>query len=167
MGRILTCQYNDGEASCSETSSRCNALCKTGFVKCEGSEKIGRAFRHPIRATEETFNPGDSVFYVKDGKNRWLRSGKVIFQDDKVVFVRYGGVYLRVSGNILINDVCRTIKVSTNILVNDVCRTEPVPLGCNVEEQHHAAETISSTEVILEHLPEQEELSVQPQQRGP
>ena len=26
---------------------------------------------------------------------------------------------------------------------------------------------ISSTEVILEHLPEQEELSVQPQQRGP
>ena len=83
--------------------------------------------RHPIRETEETFNPGDSVFYAKDGKNRWLRSGKVIFQDDKVVFVRHDGVYLRASGN---------------ILVNDVCRTELVPLGCNVEEQHHVAETM-------------------------
>ena len=62
------------------------------FVKCEADEKIRRVLCHPVRATEETFNPGDSVFYKKEGKNRWLGPGKVIFQDGRVVFVRYGGV---------------------------------------------------------------------------
>ena len=148
------------------------------FVKCEADEKIRRVLCHPVRATEETFNPGDNVFYKKEGKNRWLGPGKVIFQDGRVVFVRYGGVYIR---------------VSTNRLVKDVCRREPVPLGCNVEAQqnhatqsplssivedplNHATETpVTETigeldqqnNAILEHLPEQGESSVQLQQQDP
>ena len=53
---------------------------RKAFVKCEADEKICRALRHLVRATEETFNPGDSVFHEKEGKNRWLGPGKVIFK---------------------------------------------------------------------------------------
>ena len=70
---------------------------RKAFVKCEEDEKIRRALRHPVRATEETFNSGDSVFYKKEGKNRWLGLGKVFFQDSRIVFVRHGGVYIRAS----------------------------------------------------------------------
>ena len=41
---------------------------RKAFVKCEADEKICRALRHLIRATVETFNPGDSIFYKKEGK---------------------------------------------------------------------------------------------------
>ena len=39
-------------------------------IKCEADEKVRRALHHPIRATEETFDPGDSVFNKKEKKNR-------------------------------------------------------------------------------------------------
>ena len=69
---------------------------RTAFMKCQADEKIRRALRHPIRATEEIFLPGDHVFYKRDGINKWLGTGKVIFQDGRVVFVRHGGTYVSV-----------------------------------------------------------------------
>ena len=39
------------------------------------------------------------MFYKREGKERWLGPGKVVFQDGKVVFVRHGGVFVRVSPN--------------------------------------------------------------------
>ena len=42
---------------------------------------------------------GDRVFYKREGKERWLGPGKVVFQDGKVVFVRHRGVFVRVSPN--------------------------------------------------------------------
>ena len=41
---------------------------RKAFIKYETDEKIRRALCHPIGATEETFDPGDSVFYKKEGK---------------------------------------------------------------------------------------------------
>ena len=62
------------------------------FIKYEADEKARRALRHPVRAREETFDPGDSVFYKKEEKNRWLGPDKVISQDGWVVFVTHDGV---------------------------------------------------------------------------
>ena len=73
-------------------------------MKCEADEKIRRALRHQIRTSEEIFGPGDSVFYKRDGINKWLCPGKVIFQDGKVVFARHGGTYVRVSTNRLVKE---------------------------------------------------------------
>ena len=64
-----------------------------------------RALRHPIRATDDVFNPGDRVFYKRDGSHKRLGPGKVLYQDGKVVFVRHGGVYVRLSTKRLIKDV--------------------------------------------------------------
>lgn len=77
---------------------------RRAFMKCEADEKIRRALRHQIRASEEVFLPGDGVFYKRDGSNKWLGPGKVIFQDGKVVFVRHGGTYVRVSTNRLVKE---------------------------------------------------------------
>ena len=39
------------------------------------------------------------MFYKREGKERWLGPATVIFQDGKVVFVRHGGIFVRVSPN--------------------------------------------------------------------
>ena len=78
-----------------------NALhgARRAFIQTEADERIRRALRNKIRASEEVFENGDSVFYKREGKERWLGPGKVVFQDGKVVFVRHGSVFVRVSPN--------------------------------------------------------------------
>ena len=77
---------------------------RKAFMKCEADGKIRQAMRHPIRTNEEIFYPGEIVFYKREGSNKWLGPGKVIFQDGRVVFVRHGGIYVRVSTNRLVKD---------------------------------------------------------------
>ena len=53
--------------------------------------------RHKVRSCETVFNHGDSVFYKREGQERWLGPAKVVFQDNKVIFLRRGGMSLRCS----------------------------------------------------------------------
>lgn len=75
---------------------------RQAYIEAENSERIKRALRHRIRSSQETFEAGDQVYYKRDDDERWLGPGKVMFQDGKVVFVRHGSVYKRVSVNRLI-----------------------------------------------------------------
>lgn len=52
-----------------------------------------------MRAAEQCYENGDLVYYKREGRDRWLGPGRVVFQDGKVVFVRHGGVFVRVSPN--------------------------------------------------------------------
>ncbi len=72
--------------------------------ECESDadERIRRALRNKVRAAEQCYVPGDKVYYKRDGQERWIGPGKVIFQDGKVVFVRHGGTCVRISPNRLI-----------------------------------------------------------------
>ena len=91
----------------SETVARhLNALhaARRAFIKAESSERIKRALRCQVRAVEENFNQGDKVYYKRDDGSRWRGPGKVIGQDNKIVFVRHGDQLVRVS-------TCRLIKV--------------------------------------------------------
>ena len=36
---------------------------------------------------------------MRKGSKKWLGPAKVVFQDDKVIFIRHGGVMVRVSPN--------------------------------------------------------------------
>ena len=78
-----------------------NALhaARKAFIQTEADERIRRALRNKVRASEQVFENGDRVFYKREEKERWLGPGKVVFQDGKVVFVRHGGVFVRVSPN--------------------------------------------------------------------
>ena len=76
-----------------------NALysAKRAFIQAESSERIRPAMRHQIRPSGEMFKPGDTVYYKRDDCHRWRGPGKIIGQDQKVVFVRHGNIYVRVS----------------------------------------------------------------------
>jgi len=78
------------------------------FIETEADERIRRALRNKVRAAEQVFENRDLVFYKREGKERWLGPGKVVFQDGKVVFVRHGAVFVRVSPN-------RLQKISRNV----------------------------------------------------
>ena len=81
-----------------------NALhaARRSFVASEAEERIRRALRSKVRASEQVYRNGDRVFYKRDGQERWLGPGKVVFQDGRIVFVRHGSVFVRVSPNRLI-----------------------------------------------------------------
>ena len=85
-------------------SKHLNALhaARQAFVQSESDERIRRALRSKIRSSEQMFDHGESVYYKREGQNRWLGPAKVVFQDGKVVFVRHGGVFVRVSPNRLL-----------------------------------------------------------------
>lgn len=93
-----------GTTTCEVFAKHLNALhsARREFIQSEASERIRRALRGKVRACEQRFEHGDRVFYKREGKERWLGPGKVVFQDGKVVFVRHGGVFVRVSPNRLI-----------------------------------------------------------------
>ena len=75
-----------------------HAACKA-FIQTEADERIRRALWNKVRASEQIFENGERVFYKCEGKERWLGPGTVVFQDEKVVFVRHGSVFVRVSPN--------------------------------------------------------------------
>ena len=72
---------------------------RRAFIETESDERVRRALRNKIRSSETLYNNGDKVYYKREFSDRWLGPAKVIFQDDKVIFVRHGGIYVRVSPN--------------------------------------------------------------------
>lgn len=91
----------EGTTTSEAFAKHLNTLYETrkAYIKTEADERIRRALRTKVRATEQVFENGDKVFYKREGKERWLGPGTVVFQDGKVVFVRHGGVFVRVSPN--------------------------------------------------------------------
>ena len=75
---------------------------RKAYIETEACERIRRALRTKVRAAEQVFENGDKVYYKREGRDRWFGPGKVVFQDGKVIFVRHGGVFVRVSPNRLI-----------------------------------------------------------------
>lgn len=109
----------DGVAISSDTlRTHLDALHKArqAFIESESSERIRRALNAKIRACEEKFETGDKVYYKREGKDKWLGPGKVLFQDGRVVFVRHGGILVRVSPNRLLKKMSRCPSPSQKIL---------------------------------------------------
>ena len=73
------------------------------FIRSESDERLRRALRHKIRVLEHNFHIGDKVFYKREGRDKWIGPGTVLGQDGKVVFLRHGGAYIRVSSNRVID----------------------------------------------------------------
>lgn len=94
----------DGSTTSEVFAKHLNALhaSRKAYIATEADEKIRRALRHKVRAAEQVFSHGDLVFYKREGRDKWLGPGKVVFQDGKVIFVRHGGIFVRVSPNRLV-----------------------------------------------------------------
>ena len=89
----------DGTTASKSFAEHINYLheCRKAFIACEADERIRRALRNRIRASEEIYHSGERVFYKREASERWMGPAKVLFQDGKVVFVRHGGVIIKVS----------------------------------------------------------------------
>ena len=61
--------------------------CKA-YIQSETNERIRHTLLSKVRPLEQFIDNGDLVFNKREGKDHWLRPGKVIFQDGKVVFIR-------------------------------------------------------------------------------
>ena len=120
----------EGTTSSETLAKHLNALhsSRQAFIKSESDERIRRALRHKIRASEQVFKNGDRVYYKRQGSEKYLGPGRVVFQDGKVIFVRHGGVFVRVSPTHLIRDtnealgqkaVAETEKVSVPPILSD------------------------------------------------
>ena len=53
-------------------------------IQTKLDERIQRALRNKVRASEQTFKSSDRVFYKRKGKERWLGQVNVVFQDGNV-----------------------------------------------------------------------------------
>ena len=87
---------------------------RKAFIESESSKRVRRALRHKIQACEQRFRNGDRVYYKKKGNIDYLGPAQVIFQDGKVVFVRQGGIFVRVSSNHLIKDKNEFVDLPQN-----------------------------------------------------
>ena len=91
--------------------SNLNALhaARQEFVKFESDERLKRALRHNVRATDSSIiENGDEVFYKRNDSPEWRGPGIVIGKDGKQVIVRHGGTYVRVH-------VCRISKTPSDV----------------------------------------------------
>lgn len=91
----------DGKTTSETLATHLNSLhaARRAFVEAETSERVRRALRTQVRTSEERFTHGDRVFYKRECSDKWLGPARVVFQDGKVIFVRHGGVFIRVSPN--------------------------------------------------------------------
>ena len=46
-------------------------IARKAFVQSESDERTGRALRGKVRASEEVFTNGDSVYYRREDNERW------------------------------------------------------------------------------------------------
>ena len=88
----------------SETEKHLNAFhaARESFIETESNERIHRALHHKVRLSETVFNHGDSVFFKLEEQEHWLGPAKVVSQDNKVIFLCDGGMFIRCSPNQLL-----------------------------------------------------------------
>ncbi len=75
---------------------------RTEYTRAERCERIRKALKAKIRIADTIYENGDIVYFKKEGEDSWRGPAKVVFQDSKVIFIRIGSIYYRVSANRLI-----------------------------------------------------------------
>ncbi|CAG2196696.1 unnamed protein product [Mytilus edulis] len=110
---------------------------RTAFTRSECSERIRRALRKQTRPSGISYQTGDKVYYKRPDNKEWKGPGVVIGQDGAVVFVRHGGMLVRVHQ-------CRLTKVST------IPETEENKNTGNFEQEKEAKRIISKSMPVHE-----------------
>ena len=71
---------------------------RRGFVEAEALSKVKRALARKIPlATSLIYETGDRVFYKRNDSDKWRGPATVIGEEKYQVFVKHGGIYVRVN----------------------------------------------------------------------
>ena len=89
----------EGRTSSETLAEHLNILhsARKAFIESENSERIRKALLKKVCTNNTVFENGDNVWYKR--RDKWMGPGKVVFQDGKVIFVRHGSIYVRVSAS--------------------------------------------------------------------
>ena len=119
-----------------------NALhnARVEYTKAERCERIRKALRAKIRVADTVYENGDIVYFKKEGEEAWRGPAKVVFQDSKVIFIRIGSIYYRVSAN-------RLIKAS-EALVKELQEKDDSENLATVKDPMNVKETTTSKETF-------------------
>ena len=99
---------------------------RKAFVEAESSERLRRAIRKNTRHLPEKYVTGEKVYYKRPDQPEWKGPGVVIGHDGAIVFIRHGGLVVRVHH-------CRVGKVQsvddgfTTKLDDDIIREKKNP----------------------------------------
>ena len=72
---------------------------RVNYTKAERCERLKKALKAKIRVADTIYEKGDIVYFKKEAEEYWRGPAKVVFQDSKVLFLRIGSIYYRVSAN--------------------------------------------------------------------
>ena len=95
---------------------------RKSFIESERSERLRKALKAKIRIADTIYENGDIVYFHKEGEDKWRGPAKVVFQDSKVIFIRLGASYYRVSANRLLKagpELAKQIKANEIIETNN------------------------------------------------
>ena len=119
---------------------------RKAYTAAERCERIRKALKAKIRVSDTIYEKGDIVYFKKEGCETWKGPAKVVFQDSKVIFIRIGSIYYRVSAN--------RIKKAGEGLAADIKRKEEdesseTDKDTNKKDQnteHRSLKTLKNTE---------------------
>ena len=137
------------------------------FIQSESNERIRRALRHKIRASNEIYEKGTEVFYKKDGNSQWLGPAKVLAQDGKLIFVRHGNQLMRIAPNRLIKRVSEPNALEETKDSNDSEDGNIQEIDKNLQNKNTVIEDTNrdKPESTNEHEEEQENATVEDMNR--
>ena len=72
---------------------------REAHMKAESCEKLKRALKSKVRTFDHTYQHGDYVYFKRERQEGWEGPARVVFQDNKVILVRQGGFFYKVSAN--------------------------------------------------------------------
>ena len=117
------------------------------FIKQESALKLKKALEAKIRTNNTVYKHGDKVYFKRANYKKWF-SGKVVFQDGKIIMVSCGSFFYKCSAN-------RVIKANTEHASNhdtdgqetqsDNTQTGNITENTNqAENTNHASRTTAS-----------------------
>ena len=113
------------------------------YTKAERCERLKRALKAKIRIADTLYEKGDICYFKKEGEDTWRGPAKVVFQDGKVIFIRIGSIYYRVSAN--------RLKKAGESLANDIRAKEATE-----NNEVHNEETIQTVKTRRQTIEEGE-----------
>ena len=72
---------------------------REAHIKAESCEKLKRALKSKVRTFDHIYQHGDYVYFKRERQEGWEGPARVVFQDNKVILVRQGGFFYKVSAN--------------------------------------------------------------------
>ncbi len=89
------------------------------FVKSLSCAKIKKALTSRVRTMDRVYTPGQEVYYKRDRDDVWSGPAKVVAQDNKIILIKHGGSWKKISANRLVPKGLDLAKTNELIETNE------------------------------------------------